>query len=195
MNGPLGAFADDDAASIILNWRGEMLDVQGWMAKLGEGNVSNADDTDAYALRLGANVTKEIRVTLEGLLLNENSMPGQDIGDTWWIGATASAKVGDVQLDGAFVYGQRAYIPAVGANCGPTCEEAGFGAFVLARIPIGPLTVNALGWYTEGDQNRATRRGSAGSRLEHRQADGGLRQAADALARGRMVQRRRRVHG
>ena len=130
------------------------------MAKLGEGNVSNADDTDAYALRLGVNVTKEIRVTLEGLLLNENSMPGQNIGDTFWIGATASAKVGDVQLDGAFVYGQRAYIPAVGGKLRTNpCQEAGFGAFVLARIPIGPLTVNALGWYTEGDQNRPTAEG------------------------------------
>ena len=163
MNGPLGAFADDDAAAVILNWKGEMVDVQGWMAKLAEGNTANADDTDAYALRVGVNVTKEIRVTLEGLLLNEASMPGQEIGDTFWIGATASAKVGDIQLDGAFVYGQRAYIAAAGANCGNPCQEAGFGGFVLARIPVGPLTVNALGWYTEGDQNRPPGGGAQGA--------------------------------
>jgi hypothetical protein len=163
MNGPLGAFADDDAASIILNWNSEMVDVQAWMAKLGEGNTANADDTDAWALRVGVNVTKEIRVTLEGLLLNEMSMPGQNVGDTFWIGATASAKLGDVQLDGAFVYGQREYISAAGAGCQPTCQEAGFGAFVLARIPIGPLSVNALGWWTEGDQNRPPGGGAQGA--------------------------------
>jgi hypothetical protein len=140
-----------------------MVDVQAWMAKLGEGNTANADDTDAWALRVGANVTKDIRVTLEGLLLNENSMPGQNIGDTFWIGATASAKVGDIQLDGQFVYGQRAYIPAVGANCGNPCEESGYGAFLLARIPVGPLSVNALGWYTSGDENRQPGGGAQGA--------------------------------
>ena len=77
MNGPLGAFADDDAASIILNWKGDPVDVQAWTAKLGEGIVSNADDTDAYAVRIGVNVTKDLRVTVEGLMLNEMSMTGQ----------------------------------------------------------------------------------------------------------------------
>jgi hypothetical protein len=154
MNGPLGAFADDDAASIIANWKGDPVDVQVWTAKLGEGNVANADDTDAYAVRVGVNVTKDLRVTLEGLLLNENAMSGQDFGDTFWVGATVGAKVGDIQLDGAFVYGQRAFNAAAISNCGQPCEEAGYGGYLLARFPVGPLNLNALGWYTSGDDVR-----------------------------------------
>jgi len=163
MNGPLGAFADDDAASIIVNWKSDMVDVQAWTAKLGEGNTANADDTNAYAVRVGVNVTKEIRVTLEGLILDEQSMAGQNLGDTFWIGATVGAKIGDIQLDGQFVYGQRAYIGAAGASCGPTCQEAGYGGFILARIPVGPVSVNALGWYTSGDQTRPPGGGATGA--------------------------------
>jgi hypothetical protein len=170
MNGPLGAFADDDAASIILNWKGDPVDVQVWTAKLGEGNTSNADDTDAYTVRVGVNVTKDLRVTVEGLVLNENSMSGQDFGDTFWVGATVGAKIGTIQLDGQFVYGQRAYIGAPINNCGQPCEEAGYGGFLLARLPVGPVSVNALGWYTSGDDVRqpgggAQRAGSTTVRL------------------------------
>ena len=163
MNGPLGAFADDDAASIILNWKGDPVDVQAWTAKLGEGNVSNADDTDAYAVRVGVNVTKDLRVTVEGLVLNEMSMAGQDFGDTFWVGATVGAKVGDVQLDGQFVYGQRAYNAAVINNCGQPCEESGYGGFLLARLPAGPVNVNVLGWYTSGDEIRQPGGGAQGA--------------------------------
>ena len=165
-------------------------------AKLGEGNNANADDTDAYASRVGVNVTKEIRVTLEGMLLNENSMPGQNLGDTFWIGATASAKLGDVQLDGAFVYGQRAYIAAPGASCG---NQRAKRLALVRSFSRGFRSARSTSTRWAGTL-RATRTahpdgGAQGARLEHRQADGGLRQAADALARGRMVQRRRRVHG
>lgn len=163
MNGPLGAFADDDAATIQLNWKSDMVDVQGWLAKLGEGNINNADDTDAYAIRVGVNITKDIRVTLEGLLLDEKLIAGQNLGDTFWIGATVGAKIGDISIDGQFVYGQRAIQPGVGATCGTTCEESGFGVFVLARVPVGPVNVNALGWYTTGDANRTPGSGSGSS--------------------------------
>jgi hypothetical protein len=162
MNSPIGAFADDDAAAITLNWKTDMVDVQGWLAKLGEGNTANADDTDAYALRVGVNVTKDIRVTLEGLLLDEKSIAGQNLGDTFWVGATASAKVGDIQIDGQFVYGQRTYISTPGAACSP-CDESGYGGFVLVRVPVGPVNVNAIGWYTSGDDTRPPGGGAAGA--------------------------------
>src|SRR5262245_53085942 len=147
MDGPLGAWADDDAAGVQLNWKSDMVDVQGWDAQIGEGSTANADDTQACAVRVGVNITKDLRVTLEGLLLNEMSMPGQDIGDTFWIGATVGAKVGDIQIDGQFLYGQRAYQAAAGATCGNAtspCKESGYGGFVLVRMPIGPINLNAL---------------------------------------------------
>ncbi len=137
MNGPLGAFADDDAASIILNWKGDPVDVQVWTAKLGEGDVSNADDTDAYTVRVGVNVTKDLRVTVEGLVLNEMSMTGQDFGDTFWVGGTVGAKIGDdparwaVRVRAAGVYRRRwCYLRASPAkragmvgSCSPGCRS------------------------------------------------------------------------
>jgi hypothetical protein len=154
MTGPLGDFAGDDMAGIALNWKGEMVDVQAWYAKAGEGNSANADDTDLWAVRVGANITKDLRLTLEGLMMDERSMPGQSIGDSFWIGATVGAKIGDIGIDGQFVYGQRA-IQSTGTpgSCGTPCTESGFGAFLMARIPVGALTVNALGWYTTGDDS------------------------------------------
>jgi hypothetical protein len=167
LNSPIGAFADDDAAGIQLNWKSDMVDVQYWMAKLGEGNTANADDTDAYTIRIGVNITKDIRVTLEGMILNEQSMAGQSFGDTFWVGGTVAAKIGDIMIDGQFVYGQRAYIAAaVNDGCGnPTspCQESGYGGFVLVRYPWGPLNFNAIGWYTSGDSNRPPGGGAAGA--------------------------------
>jgi hypothetical protein len=174
MTGPLGDFAGDDMPGIALNWKGEMVDVQAWYAKAGEGATANADDTDLWAVRVGVNVSKDLRLTLEGLMLDERSMAGQSIGDSFWIGATVGAKVGDISIDGAFVYGQRAVQAAAVSPCGNAnspCQESGFGAFVLARIPIGALNVNALGWYTTGDENRTPGSGSSAATRLNQDSD------------------------
>ena len=109
-----------------------------------------------YVARVGANVTKDIRVTLEGMVVNEQSLAGQSFGDTFFVGATVGAKLGDIQLDGALVYGMRAFAPSAAAIAGgrnpndPFSEE-GFGAFVTARFPVGPVSLFVVGWYTTGD--------------------------------------------
>ena len=114
MAGPLGGFFDDDGAAIKLNMKFDPVDVEVWAAKAGEGANANADDTDMYVARVGINATKEIRVTLEGMLVNEQALAGANIGDTFWIGSTVGAKLGTIQLDGAVVYGQRAFARAIG---------------------------------------------------------------------------------
>ena len=111
MTGPLGGFFDDDGAAIKINMKFDPVDVEVYAAKLGEGNNANADDTDMYVARVGVNATKEIRVTLEGMLVNEQALAGANLGDTFWIGATVGAKIGTIQLDGAMVYGQRQFAP------------------------------------------------------------------------------------
>ena len=83
MTGPLGGYFDDDGAAIKLNMKFDPVDVEIYTAKLGEGVNANADDTDMYVARVGANVTKDIRVTLEGMLLNEQSLAGSNLGDTF----------------------------------------------------------------------------------------------------------------
>src|SRR5262249_40198788 len=130
LDGPLGAWADDDAAGIQLNWKSDMVDVQAWWAKIGEGSTANADDTAATAVRIGVNITKDLRDTREGLVLNEQAMPGQNWGDSFWVGGSVSAKIGDIQIDGQGLYGQRAIQAAIGPNVtcgGPTnpCKESG----------------------------------------------------------------------
>jgi hypothetical protein len=147
MTGPLGGYFDDDAAAIKLNMKFDPVDVELYTAKLGEGVNANADDTDMYVARIGVNATKDIRATLEGMLVNEQSLTGSNLGDTYWIGATVGANLGTVKLDGAFVYGQRALAKLGGGKA----DESGWGAFVTAQVPVGPLNVFAVGWYTTGD--------------------------------------------
>jgi hypothetical protein len=146
---PLGGFMDDDAAAIKLNWKGDPVDLEVYTAKLAENNLANADDVDLYVARVGVNVMKDLRLTLEGMVVNDNSLGGVDFGDNFWVGGTAGVKVGTISLDGAFVYGQRKFRGAV-AGTGPF-EESGWGGFVTARAPAGPVNLFAVGWYTSGD--------------------------------------------
>jgi hypothetical protein len=149
MTGPLGGFMDDDAAAIKINWKGDPVDVEVYTAKLGEGNLNSADDVDMYVARVGVNVTKDLRLTLEGMVINDQSLSKVDFGDDFWVGATVGTKLGGINLDGAFVYGERKFAGAV-AGTGPF-KEKGYGAFVSARAPVGPVNLFAVGWYTSGD--------------------------------------------
>jgi hypothetical protein len=154
MNGPLGPYFDDDAAAIKLNMKFDPVDIELWTAKTGEGNVNNADDTDMYVARVGVNITKDMRATLDFMLVNEQSLAGQSIGDTFWIGGTFGAKLGTVQLDFGAVYGQRAIAAAAISNCGSAtspCQESGYGGYVVAQVPLGPINLTGVGWYTSGD--------------------------------------------
>jgi hypothetical protein len=151
MAAPWGAFLDDDAAAITVNWKGDPVDVQVWTAKVAEFNNANADDVDMYTARVGVNLTKDFRVTLEGLVVNNNNLGGHDFGDTFWVGGTVAVKVATISLDGGFVYGQRK-LPS--APAGTLFEESGYGGYVIARAPVGPVNVNAIFWYTSGDDTR-----------------------------------------
>ena len=156
MNGPLGPFFDDDGAAIKLNMKFDPVDIELWTAKAGEGAVANADDSDMYTARVGVNITKDMRATLDFLLVNEQSLAGQSIGDTFWIGGTFGAKLGTVQLDVGGVYGQRALAPsasaiAAGHSASSPFSETGYGFYAVAQVPIGPINLTGVGWYTSGD--------------------------------------------
>jgi hypothetical protein len=154
MTGPLGGYFDDDGAAIKINLKFDPVDVEVYTAKAGEGLRQNADDTNMYVARVGLNATKDIRVTIEGMLVDEQSFTGFNIGDTFFVGATVGVKLGTIALDGAVVYGKRAFAPSPAqvllGQTSPFSEE-GFGAFVTAQLPIGPVNVFAVGWYTTGD--------------------------------------------
>jgi hypothetical protein len=156
MNGPLGPFFDDDAAAIKLNMKFDPVDIELWTSKFGEGNVNNADDTDAYVARIGVNITKDMRAGIDVMLVNEQSLPGQSIGDNIWVGATFGAKLGTVQLDVGGVWGQRAFAPspiaiAAGHSANSPFSESGYGFYAQAQVPLGPINLTGLGWYTSGD--------------------------------------------
>ena len=156
MSGPLGGYFDEDGAAIKVNMKFDPVDIEVYTAKIGEGQRPNADDTDMYVARVGVNATKDIRVTLEGMVVDERPLNGQSFGDTFFVGATVGAKIGDIQLDGAVVYGMRAFAPspsaiAAGRNPNDPFSEEGFGAFVTARFPVGPVSLFVVGWYTTGD--------------------------------------------
>jgi hypothetical protein len=156
MDGPLGPFYDDDSAGFKVNLKFDPVDVEAWASKFGEGNNSNADDTDAYVVRVGVNITKDMRATLNGMIVNEEALAGQSIGDTFWVGATFGAKLGTVQLDVGGVYGQRAFAPSPGAiaaghSANSPFSESGWGGYAMAQVPLGPINLTGLGWYTSGD--------------------------------------------
>jgi hypothetical protein len=151
MTGPYGGFFDDDAPAIKVNMKFDPVDVELYTAKPGEGVNANADDTDMYVARVGINITKDMRATLEGMLVDEKSLAGSNLGDTFWIGATFGAKLGTVQLDAAAVYGQRQFARAASAGTGDPFEESGYGGFVTAQVPLGPVNIFGSFWYTSGD--------------------------------------------
>ena len=82
-----------------------------------------------YVARAGMNITKDMRATLEGMLINEKSLAGSNLGDTFWVGATVGANFGVVKLDAAGIYGQRQLGRAVIAGPGYPFEESGFGGY------------------------------------------------------------------
>lgn len=154
LDGPIGAFAGDDGAGIQFNWKSDPVDLQVYGLKVTEGANANADDVDLYAVRLGIAATKDIRLTLEGLVVDQRSLAGQSFGDTFWIGGTVTTKMNDVSLHGSFIYGQRALAAAAGGSCTTPCEETGFGAYVSAQMPMAGGSVFVIGWYTSGDDTR-----------------------------------------
>jgi hypothetical protein len=162
LDSPTGAFLDDNAAGLQLTWKSDLADVQLWMAKADENNRFDADDNTMYALRLGLNVTKDLRFTFEGLVVDQQCFARRSaplggtcvsapFGDTFWIGATAGAKVGPVNLDGSLVYGQR---QLYSADLDRNVEESGFGLQLTARVPFGPVATWWHAWYTTGDERR-----------------------------------------
>ncbi len=165
LESPTGAFLDDDAAGIQLNWKLDPVDVQLWTAKADENNRQDADDNTLYAARLGVTVTKDLRLTVEGLIADTQCFARRapvapattgtcvkaDFGDTYWVGGTVSAKVLTVQLNGTVAYGQRQLFSAAANR---TVEESGWGLQLTARVPIGPVNTWWHGWYTTGDDNR-----------------------------------------
>jgi hypothetical protein len=152
LNNAIGPVFGDDGSGVKLNWKADPVDVEAYWAKVSEGNVFNADDVDMWVVKAGANVTKDVRLTLEGMVIDERNLAGQSFGDNLWIGATANANIGTINLDGGLVWGQRAHA-AAGAP-GKTFNESGYGANVTARMPVGPLNVAVSGFYTSGDGTR-----------------------------------------
>jgi hypothetical protein len=170
LSAPTLAFLDDDGSGIQFNWKADPVDLQVYTVKVSENTLQSPDDNDMYAARLGVNVTKDIRFTVEGLVQNNqcfarraaatpNGQPAGsclsiEFGDNFWIGGTVGAKIGTVNLDGTLVYGQRR-LPCVG-NCDSdgTAEESGYGMQLTARMPVGPVSLWIHGWYTSGDENR-----------------------------------------
>jgi len=162
---PTGAFMDDDAMGIQINFKFDPIDLQLWTAKADENNRFDADDNDFYVARLGVNVTKDTRVTVEGMVVNSQCFARRapvapattgtcvdaDVGDTFWFGGTVGTKIATISLDTTFVYGQRALFSAANNT---NIEEKGWGWQGTARMPVGPLSTWVHLWYTTGDENR-----------------------------------------
>jgi hypothetical protein len=168
LDSPVGAFLDDDASGIQLTWRQEPVAVQLWMAKADENARESADDNTFYAARLWVDVTKDLTVSLEGLIVDAQCFGRREpvapattgtcfsagFGDNLWVGSTVRATLGSLRLDGSVVYGQRRQL------C-PDCDDGvararGWGVLASARAPVGPVSLWAQAWYTTGDDQQLT---------------------------------------
>ena len=148
-----GAFFGDDGAAVKVNWKADPVDLEVYWSKVAEGSIFNADDVDMWVARIGVNVTKGARFTVEGMVIDancpnpaaaaRNGCQPADFGDDFWVGGTFGLNIGTIKLDGQLVYGQR----QIGANA----EESGWGLNMGVTAPVGPVTVLGYGWYTSGD--------------------------------------------
>jgi hypothetical protein len=177
MTSPAGAFMDDDGWGIQFNWKADPVDLQVYGVKIDENTRASADDNDMYAVRLGINITPDIRATVEGMVVSQQcyarraavapavgSCVSSDFGDTFWIGSTVGAKVASINLHGSFVYGERALFSAANSASGigsEQIEESGFGVQLTAQVPIGPVSTWWHAWYTTGDESRINGGGCA----------------------------------
>src|SRR5262249_22050641 len=127
---------------------------------------ANADDNDLYAARLGVNITPDIRLTLEGLVFDQQCLANRaavapavgtcvsdNFADRYWGGATAAAKVGPASLPSPLVNGNRKLwsVPAQ-----TKIDMRGFGIQLVAQVPIGPVATWWHAWYTDGDKQSIT---------------------------------------
>ncbi|HKZ75049.1 MAG TPA: hypothetical protein VJ259_00135 [Actinomycetota bacterium] len=172
--GPAGPFSGDDGAGIQLGWKRGPIDLQMYTVKAAEQDLASADDNTLYAARVGLSVTKDLRLTVEGLVVDQQCFARRapvapattgpcvsaDFGDTFWVGGTVAATVGTLKLDGTVVYGRRQLFSATN---NASVEESGWGAQASARFPVGPIEAWIHGWYTTADDNRIP--GSTASRV------------------------------
>jgi hypothetical protein len=153
LGSPVGNFMDDDGAGIQLNFKFDPVDLQLYTIKAAENNIANADDINMYVGRVGVNIAKDMRATLEGMVVDQQALSGVDFGDNYWVGASFGMKVGTVALDLVGVYGQK-HFPSAPGSGSATFEESGYGILGVVRAPVGPVSVWGVGWYTSGDENR-----------------------------------------
>lgn len=163
MDQPIGGFMDDDFYGIKFRWKADRWDAEFYTAKLTENGLPEADDNDMYALRIGVNPTKDIRLTIEGMIIDQKCFANTgnnctnrartSFGDTAWLGGTLGWKIANVNVDLAAVWGQREFPSTAGG--GASFKEDGYGIFGNVRVPVGPVRTWFTAWYTSGDENRA----------------------------------------
>ena len=165
-------FTNEDVFQIQLDWQDRVpgLDVQLTAGKASEGALPDADDVDLYMGRVGYLVKDDIYGALEAMVINQQGLPGANLGDTFWIGSSVRVETdwpavlvpsgGRLYLGVTAVYGRRAVLADADATCGgprSPCRESGFGVVGWAQRRTYDLIATAAGWYTSGDDDRNPR--------------------------------------
>src|SRR5262245_55818807 len=137
-------FTNDDVFQIQLDYQpGDPdVEIQLTVGKISEGALPSSNDVDLYMGRLGYSFTEDIYAAIEGLVINQKTLSGSTLGDTFWIGASFRMETdapealwakGRLYLGTSAVYGRRAIEAAEMASCGSSkapkrpCHEAGYG--------------------------------------------------------------------
>jgi hypothetical protein len=167
-------FTYDDVFQIQLDYQpGDPdVEIQVTVGKISEGALPSNNDVDLYMGRLGYSFTEDIYAAIEALVINQRTLSGATLGDTFWIGASfrmetdapeALSSKGRLYLGTSAVYGRRAIEAAEMASCGSSkapkrpCHEAGYGIVASAQIRTLDVILTAAGWYASGDDRRNPR--------------------------------------
>ena len=165
-----GEFTNDDVFQIQLDWQpgGQPdFDIQLTAGKISDGTLSSADDVDLYMGRIGyTSPGEDVYLALEGLLINQQSLPGATLGDTFWIGA--SVRIEQMRHPHwCSVVAASTWVPppsTAAAQWRPPrmppaatrtpCRESGYGIVGSIQLRTYDMVVTGAAWYTTGDDER-----------------------------------------
>ncbi len=99
-----------------------------------EGNTTQWDESDLYALQARVKVNDSLGLTFDGYYNDDNRNSALLTDDLYLVAAGAQGKIGSLGLEGWIAYEFGEQEPATG----PTVDIAALAGTVKASLPIGP---------------------------------------------------------
>jgi len=149
---------DDDCASVIVAYNAEIAKIEGFWIKAYEGGIGvnkNDEDVDYYGLTPTFKISDMLSINpffmyaFSDNASSYSATPGIDDLNLWYLGANVSAKIAGASVWGTGIY-NGGDLDMVG---GGTIDRSAFLLAAGASLMIGPVGVNAEGFWASGDDD------------------------------------------